>query len=64
MTTLIQDEIEITLGELRKLRKNGYRQSARDERLILALLMIDDDLHHIRGLIESLVLALSDLRTR
>ena len=60
MSTLLQDEIEYSIKRVEYFKENKFSVAERDERQTRALLLIADDLHAIRGLIESLVLALGD----
>ena len=64
MPTLLQDQVEYSIKRVKHLEQTNLSETLRKEREILALLLIADDIHAIRGLIESLVLALSDLQTR
>jgi hypothetical protein len=62
--SILQEELEYTIDQIERLREQGFRQVTREERLILALLLIANDTYAIRGMIESLLLALSDLQNR
>ena len=60
--TLLQDQIEYSIKKIEFCENTHLSDTLRKERAILAQYLIADELHAIRGLIESLVLALSDMR--
>jgi len=57
---ITQEEIEYTLGRIKILKDRGLSETVRHERAVLALLLIADDLHAIRGMLHSLLLAMGE----